>query len=305
MTAAALAIHGGAGLVSRDALDEARERACREALTAIVNAVWARLDAGASAVDAVEEAVVRLEDCELFNAGRGAVLNEHGHVELDASIMDGATRAAGAVAAVRTIKNPVIGARRIMNEGQHVLLVGDGAEAMARRCGLECVDNAYFITEERSRQLAAAREASSVDLDHGAGYGTVGAVACDRQGRLAAATSTGGMTNQRAGRVGDSPLIGAGTWADSRVCAVSATGHGEMLIRCAMAHSVYARMTHGGLDLEKAAGEALKELGWLGGAGGLIAVDYRGNLALPFNTAGMFRAWANGRGPSQAAIFAD
>lgn len=299
-----VAIHGGAGLIRRDSLTPEREAACRASLARIVDLAAAALDAGTGALDAVELAVRELEEDPLFNAGRGAVLNHRGQAELDASIMDGRTRAAGAVAAVRTTRNPILLARAVMERTPHVMLAEAGADAFAREIGLEQVDPTWFVTPERQAQLAQVAGRGAVGLDHGEReldrYGTVGAVARDRSGSVAAATSTGGMVNKRPGRVGDSPIIGAGTFAWDATCAVSGTGHGEPFVRLSVASRISAWIELGGLDLAEACRRVVHdELPTLSGEGGVIAVDRHGNLATPFNTAGMFRATARrGEAPS-------
>jgi len=285
-------IHGGAGTIDPEQLSPDQEREYRQTLEAALAAGYAVLDAGGPALDAVEAAIVIMEDSPLFNAGKGAVFTHDGHNELDASIMDGKTGQAGAVAGLRRVKNPIRAARAVMEASPHVLLSGEGADAFAAAQGLEQVEPDYFRTEQRWQQLQKALEQDAVELDHGGTdkFGTVGAVAIDRQGHLAAATSTGGMTNKRWGRVGDSPIIGAGTFADDQSCAVSATGHGEFFIREAAAHSVCARMEFGGATLEEAAHAVVfDQLEPIGGKGGVIAVDARGMMAAPFNTPGMYR----------------
>jgi len=249
---------------------------------------------GGRSLDAVSAAVVTLEDDPLFNAGRGAVYNSAGKHELDASIMDGATLRAGAVAAVSRIRNPVLAARAVMEKSPHLLLVGEGAEQFARQHGLPLVRNTYFSTQER-------REAFRKGLKRH--HGTVGAVALDRHGDLAAATSTGGYTGKLPGRVGDSPLVGAGTYADNSSCAVSATGWGEAFIRIVLAHEISARMQHLKETLSQAALSALKKISRIGGDGGLIALDRRGNLAMPFNSEGMLRACIHADGRRVVKIY--
>lgn len=304
----ALAIHGGAGLIRRASLSPDRERACRAALDRIVREGGEQLARGVSALDVVESAVVALEEEPLFNAGRGAVLAGDGLAELDASVMDGRDRSAGAVAGVRTTRNPIRLARAVRDHTPHVLLAEAGADALARQVGLEQVERSWFVTEERVAQLRTMQERGAVGLDHGGSeldrYGTVGAVACDREGHLAAATSTGGMVNKRPGRVGDTPIPGAGTFAWDRTCAVSGTGHGEPFIRLSVAARVSAWMDIGGLDLEQAAHRVIhEELPALEGLGGLIAVDARGTVAMPFCTAGMFRAALVEQGEPAVAIW--
>ena len=305
-----IVIHGGAGTITRAALSPEQEARYHEALDLALRGGQEILERGGSALDAVTEAVVRMEDCPLFNAGKGAVFTHAGTHELDASIMDGRTLAAGAVACVKTVRNPILAARRVMEDGRHVLLVGEGAEAFAQEAGLEAVSSDYYFTEARHQQWQRAlAEGKSGLLDHDAQtlaastpaelseaaskMGTVGAVALDAQGNLAAATSTGGMTDKRVGRVGDSPLIGAGTYADDRTAAVSCTGHGESFIRVAAAHDVCARMAYAGATLHEASEAVVHQaLAAIGGTGGLIAVDRQGNVCLPFNTEGMYRGLA-------------
>lgn len=304
----ALAIHGGAGTLNRADLDADTEAAIRATLNVALDAGESVLKSGGSALDAVTAAAVILEDSPWFNAGHGAVFNAEGVNELDASIMDGATRNAGAVAAVHRVRNPIRLARAVMEHSPHVMLIGEGAEQFARGQGIELVDPAYFRTEARWKQLEAAREkeraGASLAPMPGTYFGTIGAVALDSQGRLAAATSTGGMTNKRWGRVGDSPIIGAGTYADDR-CAVSATGWGEFFIRAAVAHDLCARMRYAGQPIEQASHGVLATVAQLGGDGGLIAIDADGNLALPFNTTGMYRGWIRRGGSRGVSIFAD
>lgn len=289
----ALAIHGGAGVIERGSLDAATEAAYRSALEEALAAGERILDQGGSAVDAVIAAIVVMEDSELFNAGRGAVLTHEGTVELDASLMRGEDLDAGAVAGVTRVRHPILAARAVMERSPHVLLAGVGADRFAAEMDLELMDNSWFRTDRRRQQLERALEEDRVRLDHddGDNLGTVGAVALDADGNLAAGTSTGGMTNKRWGRVGDSPLIGAGTFASNASCAVSATGHGEYFIRRTVAREVCALMEHAGLDLASAARRVVHEqLLPMGGSGGVIAVDHRGNVALEMNTPGMYRA---------------
>lgn len=302
-----IAIHGGAGTLSRAHISAEQERAYHAALQQVLLAGQAVLAQGGTAMEAVCEAVRLLEDCPLFNAGHGAVFTAQATHELDAAVMDGATLAAGAVAGVSRIRNPVQAARAVMQNGQHVLMVAEGAERMAQEAGLATVEPSYFSTPARHAQLLAAQaRQAGVVLDHdGAAalagraidedrkMGTVGAVALDAHGHLAAATSTGGMTNKLPGRLGDSPLIGCGTYADDRTAAVSCTGHGESFIRVAAAHDVCARMAYGGASLESATQAVVHEaLPAVQGTGGLIAVDRQGNVCLPFNTEGMYRGIA-------------
>ncbi|VTU40506.1 Isoaspartyl peptidase precursor [Variovorax sp. PBS-H4] len=314
-TTPVIAIHGGAGTISAAALDAGAAQAYHEALRAIVQAGQALLLGSGSALDAVCLAVEMLEDCPLFNAGHGAVFTHAGTHELDAAVMNGADLRAGAVACVSRIRRPVRAARAVMEDGAHVLLAGAGAEDFARERGLEMVDPSYFSTDMRRAQLERAQAAGRVALDHdgtansaapldeGRKFGTVGAVALDLQGHLAAATSTGGMTNKRLGRVGDSPLIGAGTYADDKRAAVSCTGSGEMFIRAAAAYDVCARMRYAGQSLAQAAqAVVMQSLPEIGGSGGLIAVDRNGNVCMPFNTEGMYRGSARGSEAPQTAI---
>jgi len=288
----AIAVHGGAGVMRR--LTPMQQSMYCEGLTRALEAGYEVLARGGASLDAVSAAVVALEDDPLFNAGRGAVYNAAGKHELDASIMDGATLRAGAVAAVGRIRNPVLAARAVMEKSPHVLLAGKGAELFARQHGLPLVRNTYFNTQER-------REALRKGLKRH--HGTVGAVALDRRGDLAAATSTGGYTGKLPGRVGDSPLIGAGTYADNSSCAVSGTGWGEAFIRVALAHEVSARMRHRGEDVVQASRAALKSLVRIKGDGGLIALDRRGNIAMPFNSGGMLRACVHADGRRVVKIY--
>ncbi len=309
-----LVIHGGAGVIDRRSLTPEREAEFRAALARIAAAAWARLIAGAGALDVVESAVRDLEDFPLFNAGRGAVLNADGVVEMDASIMDGHTRRGGAVAAVRTAVHPISLARAVMERTEHVLLVGEGAERLAATVGAERAPQAYFITPERAEQQRLAARQGKVTLDHDPLFnapdpkdkrGTVGAVARDANGHLAAATSTGGMTNKHPGRVGDTPVVGAGTWAEDATCAVSATGHGEYFLLSALAHDVHARMAYGGATLDVACAGALGRVEALGGTGGLIAIDRDGAIAMPYNSEGMYRACVGEDGVVRVAIYSE
>lgn len=298
-----IAVHGGAGALQDLDLSAASVQAHHHGLRAALADAQALLLDGGSALDAVVLAVQRLEDCPLFNAGIGAVFTREGGHELDAAVMDGATLRAGAVAAVRRVRNPVLAARAVLDEGGAVLMGGRGAEALARRHRLALVPPGFFATPARRAQWQRLRDGSAADAPD-AHLGTVGAVALDRQGRLAAATSTGGVAFKPSGRIGDSPLIGAGTYADDRA-AVSCTGSGEVFIRLAVAHDLCARLRHGGATLEQAARALIQQaVPALGGQGGLIAVDRHGHLALPFNTRGMFRGHARGEAAPHTAIFA-
>ena len=312
MNKIALAIHGGAGTILRSQMTPDLEREYRKGLETALKAGWSILTSGGSSLDAVETAVASLEDFPLFNAGRGAVFTHEGEQEMDASIMDGSSLKAGAVASVKNIKNPVKLARLVMEQTEHVLLAGEGANQFAEQIGMETAPDEYFFTEHRWLQLQEAMAEGRVQLDHFTAetqrrryeetnpqpatrnpqLGTVGAVACDQNGRLAAATSTGGMTNKKFGRVGDTPLIGSGTYADD-LCAVSCTGHGEYFMRAVAAYDVAARMKYKGLGLEEAARETIDHLTKINGEGGLIAVDTHGNITLPFNSEGMYRGSAS------------
>ncbi|MGD9587913.1 MAG: isoaspartyl peptidase/L-asparaginase family protein [Pyrinomonadaceae bacterium] len=300
----ALAIHGGAGTILRSKMTPELEREYRSGLEAGLAAGWDVLTQGGSSLEAVEAAVVSLEDFPLFNAGRGSVFTHEGRQEMDAAIMDGRILKAGAIAFVRNIRNPIKLARLVMERSEHVLLAGDGANQFADALDVPTEPDEYFFTEHRWLQLQDAIAAGRVQLDHAAvrPVGTVGAVACDRNGYLAAATSTGGMTNKKFGRVGDTPLVGAGTYADG-TCAVSCTGHGEYFMLGVTAYDVAARMKYKGLRLEDAADETVARLTEIGGEGGLIAVDTDGNLALPFNCEGMYRGWFTEGGQPHIEIY--
>lgn len=297
MTRPVIAIHGGAGTIRRGEMSATQASRYRAALEHALRTGYEILKTGGSSLDAVVAAVVVLEDSPLFNAGRGAVYNADGDNELDAAVMDGATLRAGAVTCVRRIRNPVLAARAVMERSSHVLLAAAGAERFARREGLAMVPAAYFGT--RRRRLALERAQRTEAEMHG----TVGAVALDGSGSLAAATSTGGYTGKLPGRVGDSPVIGAGTYADDRTCAVSCTGPGELFMRAVLAYDVSARMHYRASSLERAAAEALRNLSRLGGDGGLVAVDRRGNLAMPFSSRGMYRASVDRTGRKRVAIY--
>ncbi|MBY5991123.1 isoaspartyl peptidase/L-asparaginase family protein [Ferrimonas balearica] len=311
----ALAIHGGAGTIDPAKMSADTRAAVQAKLDEALTSGYAVLKRGDSALDAVEAAVRVLEDSPLFNAGVGAVYTwDEGH-ELDASIMDGATLEAGAVAGVRTVKNPITLARHVMTDSPHVMLAGAGAEAFAAEQGLPQVANSHFDTESRLRSLKDAKakieaqeavnhKAAVERLDTPFKMGTVGAVALDQGGNLAAATSTGGMTAKRWGRIGDSPVIGAGTYADNESCAVSATGHGEYFIRYNVAADICARVKYQGVTLEAASNTVIMErLKGVGGTGGVITVDPQGRVAMPFNTGGMYRASIDGQGNKVIAIW--
>jgi beta-aspartyl-peptidase (threonine type) len=297
MGKAVIAIHGGAGALSRLQMSAEQEQRYIQALSDIVDTGQQMLAAGKSALDAVCEAVRLLEECPLFNAGIGSVYTRDETHELDACVMDGVTLNAGAVAGVSHLRNPVLAARLVMEQSPHVLLVGEGAERFVQQQGMELVDPTLFDTPERLAQLHNARNAILLDHDAPATpdtkFGTVGAVALDLDGNLAAATSTGGMTNKLPGRVGDSPLVGAGCYANNANVAVSCTGNGELFIRTLAAYDIAALMEYRGLSLQQATDRVIMEkLPALGGSGGAIAVDNQGNVALPFNCEGMYRAWA-------------
>ena len=303
----ALVIHGGAGYVARASLSAEDEAAARADLERALEAGHSILAAGGTALDAVQAVVVVLEESPRFNAGKGAVFNAQGGHELDASIMEGHTRRAGAVAGVTTVRSPITLARTVMEHSPHVMLAGDGAEAFAdSRPEIERVPNDWFDTERRRRALEQAqRQAAVGEAPQGQYFGTVGAVALDRHGHIAAATSTGGMTNKKWGRIGDSPVIGAGTWADER-CGVSGTGWGEFYIRNAVAHDICARVAYRGDALVDAAEEVVNRVVTAaGGDGGAIALDVDGNIAMPFNSGTMYRAWIRPDGSRGVAIFED
>lgn len=305
----ALAIHGGAGTIARSEMTPAREKAYRDGLEQALRMGGAVLKEGGSALDAVEAAVRSLEDCPHFNAGRGAVFNADGQHEMDASVMRGDTLQAGAVASVQNVRNPVSLARRVMEKSPHVLISGLGAFEFAHREKILLEDDQYFFDQFRYDQWQRTKGTDTYQLDHSDGehkYGTVGAVALDVHGHLAAATSTGGMTNKRWMRIGDSPLIGAGTYANDATCAVSCTGHGESFIRAVAAHDVHALMAYKGLSLAEAVRVVVHEkLPPLDGDGGLIAVDRTGQVVLDFNCTGMYRGHLAADGTPVTAVFKD
>ena len=302
----ALALHGGAGTLLRDNITPEQEAAYREGLHAALDAGWALLQKGASALDAVSYTVQILEDNPLFNAGRGAVFTHTGAHAMDASIMSGRGLEAGCVSDVRNIRNPILLARAVMEKSEHVFLSGSGAEEFARELGIPFEPDEYFFDEYRHNQFLSAQASGRVQLDHSDDkkFGTVGAVALDASGDLAAATSTGGMTNKRYGRIGDSPIIGAGTYANNRTCAISCTGHGEYFIRAVVAYDISALMEYKGMTLQEACDLVVQEkLRSLGGDGGLIAVDRAGNIALPFNSEGMYRGAVSTQQTARVDIF--
>jgi isoaspartyl peptidase/L-asparaginase-like protein (Ntn-hydrolase superfamily) len=301
-----LVVHGGAGTLSPEAMTPVIERTLREALSEALAAGHRCLSAGGGAVDAVVAAVTVLEDDALFNAGRGSVFNAAGRQEMDAALMDGRTRRAGAIAGVCGPRNPILGARAVMERSPHVLLAGEGALAFLHEAGIGFEEEAYFQTDRRWRalqdKLKRQRDGELSPLDDADRHGTVGAVALDERGALAAGTSTGGITAKLPGRVGDSPLIGAGTWACD-VCAVSATGDGEQFIQAAAAHEVCSRVRYAGQTIDEAAALVIAEIGKRGGSGGMIAVDKAGRVAMPFNARGMYRGLVDATGAITTAIY--
>ena len=314
-----LVIHGGAGTILKSQMTPEKEKAYLEGLNIALQTGNAILQKGGTALDAVEATVRVLEDNPLFNAGKGAVFTNDGKNELDAAIMDGKTLKAGSVAGLTTVKNPVSLARAVMEKSEHVMMIGPGAERFAKQNGIEIVDPSYFYTEGRWKSLEKAKREDSLKSrdtvkkssiqqpqNNDYKYGTVGAVALDRFGNLAAATSTGGMTNKRFGRVGDVPVIGAGTYANNVTVAISCTGWGEFFIRLVMAKTISDMMEFGKMTLKEAANEmVMKRLPALGGDGGLIAVDKEGNMALPFCTAGMYRGFITNTGKTEVKIYKD
>lgn len=310
-----LVLHGGAGVIDRAAMTPEREAAYRAKLAEAVEAGYAVLDRGGPALEAVTTVVNILEDSPLFNAGKGAVFTADGICELDAAIMDGRTQAAGAVAGLHHIRNPINLARDVMLKSPHVFMIGEGAEKFAQSLGYEMVPNEYFQTDWRREQLKKAQEkekagrerTAAIDdaFTRNARYGTVGCVALDKQGNLVAGTSTGGMTNKKFGRVGDVPVIGAGTYASNATCAVSATGWGEFFIRVGVARDIAAQMEYKGTPLAEATSATLAKVQALGGDGGVIALDAKGNVTMDFNSAGMYRAVRLSDRPTTVAIYGD
>ena len=297
-----MVIHGGAGTIERSEMTAKNEAAHRAGLEQSLKAGYDILKKGGLSLDAVEAAVRVLEDDPLFNAGKGAVFTHEGTNELDASIMDGRTLKAGAVAGLQHIRNPISLARLVMEKSPHVMLDGEGAEAFAKEMGISFVDQKYFYTEERWRALQKVKKKSGPMSDKEK-HGTVGAVALDQAGNLAAATSTGGTTNKEFGRIGDSPIIGAGTYADNHTCAISCTGDGEYFIRAVAAYDISAKMNYKGTPLKEAAQAAIDKVAKLGGTGGLIAIDTKGEIAMPFNTAGMYRGKVDAGGKISVEIY--
>jgi beta-aspartyl-peptidase (threonine type) len=318
MSKITLVIHGGAGTITRQNMTPEKEKAYQAALQQALQTGYDVLKKGGASLDAVEAAIHVMEASPLFNAGKGAVFTNEGKNELDASVMDGKTLKAGAVAGVTTVKSPISLARKVMEASEHVMLTGRGAEQFAKEKGLEIVDPSYFYTETRYQQLQNAKKEEKVQLDHsgdkgsldehifteGNKYGTVGAVALDAYGNLAAGTSTGGMTNKRWNRVGDAPIIGAGTYANNQTCAVSATGHGEYFIRSVGFVRHFGPHGIQGLSVQRAAEEVvMKKLVQRGGEGGVIAVDAKGNVAMPFNSEGMYRGFVKADGKPTVLIY--
>lgn len=307
----AIAIHGGAGAIPRSIMGAENEKKYKKGLEEALLAGDTILSSGGNALDAVEAAVNKLEDNPLFNAGRGAVFTNGGTNELDASIMDGKNLMAGAVTGIKNVKNPVSLARVVMEKSEHVFLSGAGAMEFAKKMNLEFAPDEYFFVQDRYDQLLQARESDQVVLDHGntrgtpnSKKGTVGAVALDVFGNIAAATSTGGMTNKKFGRVGDSPIIGAGTYANNNTCAISCTGHGEFFIRSVVAYDISCLMEYKGLSLKEACDIVVyQKLVKIGGEGGLVAIDANGNIEMPFNSEGMYRAMRKSGGEIYLGIY--
>ena len=303
-----IAIHGGAGTLVKGMMTSELEAEYKSALKLALNAGYTILENGGSAVDAVEKAVIVLEDSHLFNAGKGAVFTADETHEMDASIMEGKTLNAGAVSLISGIKNPISLAKDVMEKSEHVFLAGEGAMQFAKMNDYKIEDASYFYDEFRHNQWLEIKDTDSFQLDHAkkkdSKFGTVGAVACDVKGNIAAATSTGGMTNKKFGRVGDSPMVGAGNYANNKTCAISCTGSGEFFIRGVVAYDVACLMEHKELSLEEASNEVIhKRILEIGGDGGLIAVDKNGNIAMPFNTEGMYRASKSSNGKEEVSIY--
>lgn len=309
-----LVIHGGAGTILKKNMTAEKEQAYRKTLEESLLAGYSVLENGGSSMDAVTAAITVMEDSPLFNAGKGSVFTHDGKNEMDAAVMDGKTKKAGSVAGVHTIKNPILAARAVMDKSEHVMMTGSGAETFAKMQGLEIVPEKYFFDETRWKQLQKAKEQNKIQMDHSDTlkktktkpdkHGTVGAVALDKDGNLAAGTSTGGMTNKKYGRVGDAPIIGAGTYANNGTCGISCTGHGEFFIRAVVAHDVSALMEYKGLSLKESAELVInKKLKEMGGEGGLIGLDKNGKVCMPFNTEGMYRAYITASGQMYIAIY--
>lgn len=302
-----IAIHGGAGTILRSSMTEELQQQYEQGLHDALTAGYSLLQKGGSSIDAVEAAVASLEDFPMFNAGKGAVFNNAGKHEMDASIMCGKTLDAGAVSAVSNVKNPVRLSRSIMEHSEHVMLFGAGAEVFARQHNIDFAEDDYFYNEFRYNQWQEALKEDRVQMDHSdKKFGTVGAVALDKDGNLAAATSTGGMTNKKFGRVGDSPIIGAGTYANNNTCAISCTGHGELFIRSVVAYDISCLMEYKGLSLKEACDIVVHDkLVKIGGEGGLIAINKSGNIEMPFNSEGMYRACIDVDGNKTVKIYKD
>jgi beta-aspartyl-peptidase (threonine type) len=308
MNTFSIAIHGGAGTLVKGMMTPELESQYKQALKSALDNGYLVLEKGGTAIDAVEEAVKLLEDSHLFNAGKGSVFTATEEHEMDASIMDGKTLNAGAVSLITGIKNPVSLARDVMEKSEHVFLAGAGAMQFAKQLDYKVEDASYFYDEFRHKQWLEIKDTHSFQLDHAkkkdSKFGTVGAVACDQNGNIAAATSTGGMTNKKWGRVGDSPMIGAGNYANNKTCAISCTGSGEFFIRGVVAYDVACLMEHKGLSVEEASNEVIhKRILEINGDGGLIAVDAKGNIAMPFNTEGMYRACKSSTGKEDLSIY--
>ena len=308
-----LVVHGGAGTITRKSMSPEMEKQYRGGMEQALRTGHAVLAKGGSSLDAVEATIRVLEDNPLFNAGKGAVFTHEGKNELDAAIMDGRTKGAGSVAGVTIIRNPITAARAVMEKSKHVMMVGRGAELFATKMGLEVVDPSYFWTERRWKSLQqellkeqGGKPQAELEVPDDRKFGTVGAVALDRNGNLAAGTSTGGTTNKQFGRVGDAPIIGAGTYAENESCAVSATGHGEFFIRWTVASDIAALVRYRGMTVEQAANEVIhKKLAPVKGEGGVIVLDAKGNYAMPFNSEGMYRGWIGPDGQPHVLIFKD
>jgi beta-aspartyl-peptidase (threonine type) len=302
---AILVIHGGAGTITPESLSPELEKAYKDKLKEALQAGYMVIDTGGTSVIAIQKAIQILEESPLFNAGVGAVFTHNETNELDASIMDGKTLNAGAVAGVSRIKSPIAAAYAVMEKSSHVMLSGEGAEEFAEEQGLEMVDPSYFYDETRHQQLLKIKQNSKATIPPSGDnkFGTVGAVALDKEGNLAAGTSTGGMTNKRYGRIGDSPIIGAGTYASNNTCAVSSTGWGEFYIRNVAAYDIAAQMEYANLSIETAAENTINKIVELGGKGGVICIDKDGNFAMPFSTAGMYRGYVNAEGDIYVNIF--
>lgn len=311
----AIVIHGGAGGIKKAYFTEAQQTAYTQKLQEALDAGYTILENGGISLDAVQAAINTMEDSPLFNAGKGAVYNSDGNQEMDAAIMDGNTLNAGAIAGVNHIKNPILAARMVMDSSKHVLLSGKGAEIMAAKYGIEIVDSSYFFTEKRMNQLKKLQGEEKTELDHTTflikneliddhKYGTVGAVAIDKNGNIAAGTSTGGMTNKKYGRIGDVPIIGAGTYANNLTCGISATGTGEYFIRTVAAHEVSSLIKFSHFSPSEALHEVLfNQIGPLGGEGGMILIDKNGDVYWDFNSSGMFRAYKKSNGETKVEMF--